>query len=265
MILPMTSMYAVILTGSRDSTNPLIAGTGLESKVMLPVGGKPMVQSVFEAIAATKYNPLMYLSSNDPTIHNLQTPTPFTVIPSEARAVASFLKSLERVPADAEWVLFVSGDHALITSEMIEYFVDNCQSRQLALGVAVVGKSVVDRNYPESKRTYMPLKGDSVSGGNMYLIHKPTFMGNAKVLDTIDTNRKKPWKSVFMLNPWQVFCVLTRQVDIHGVAELASKIIGCKTGVVEMPFAECCMDVDKHSDKEIAERILANRKQTVPA
>lgn len=253
------ALKAVVLTGTRNNQNPLLAGTSLQNKVLLPVGGKPMVQSVLETIAATKYRPESYVSTSDPDVEALREKIPFKAIPSEAKAVQSLLRSLDRLPQDAEWVLFVSGDHPLLTPEMVEHFVEESIRRDLVLAVAVVNGKLVSERYPESRRTYFFAKDGPYSGGNMYLIHKPRFMGNAATLETIDANRKKPWKSIFLLDIPTVLQLLFRRLDMHEVAERASRVIGSKTGIVSMPYAECCMDVDKPSDKEIAERILAAR------
>ena len=257
----MSKLQAVILTGARNSQNPLLIGTGLQSKVLLPVGGQPMVQRVLETVASTRYQPSMYISTNDPVVGGLRTSVPFAVIPSENTAVQSFVKSIERVQADSEspWVLFASGDHPLLTAEMIEYFIDDVMRRDLTLGVAVVNKSMVQQHYPRSRRTYFAVKNGAYSGGNLYLINKPRFLGNTRVLETIDGNRKAPWKSIKLLDPISMAQVAFRQLTMHQVADKAAELIGCKTGIVDMPFAECCMDVDKPSDKEIAEIILARR------
>lgn len=253
------TLQAVILTGARDVHNPLLEGTGLQSKVLLPVGGKPMVLSVLEAVAASRYAPKLYVSSNDPQILSLNTTIPYEGLPSEDRAVRSLLKSLERLPGE-EWVLFVSGDHPLLTSEMVDYFVEEVMARDLAFGVAVVDRAVVNRHYPQSRRTYFPVKNGAYSGANMFLINKRTFQGSANFMETIDRNRKKPWKSVLMLNPISMIRILLRQLDIHEVAREACKAFRCKAGIVEMPFAEACMDVDKPSDRELAEIILRKRR-----
>lgn len=256
-------LQAVILTGARDSNNPLLAGTNLQTKVLLPVGGKPMVVHVLENVAASAYRPKMYLSTDQLNDARLVTNVPYTTVPSGNSAVQSLLRGLESVPGDG-WVLFVSGDHPLLTPEMVNYFVDDVITRDLTMGVAVVNRDVVNQAYPQSKRTYFHAKGGSYSGANMQLINKRKFMGNAAILETIDRNRKKPWKSVTVLDPWSLIQVLTRQLTMYEVAERASRAIGCETSVVEMPFAECCMDVDKLSDKEIAEQILAARAQAAP-
>lgn len=253
-------IQAVVLAGVRDCGNALLSGTGLRNKVLLPVGGQPIVLRVLSAIAATCFETERYVSTDDPEVAALSSQMPFQVIPPGGTAVQSFLSAIENVTGDSPWVLLASGDHALLTPDMIEYFVADAVRRDLTFAGAVVSRACVERHYPRSRRTYFPVKGDAYSGGNLYLVNKTRFLANAGVLEIIDGNRKKPWKSMAMLNPWQMMQLLLRRRTMHEVADMASDLIGCKTGFVEMPFAECCMDIDKPSDKAIAEVILARRR-----
>lgn len=261
---PEIKLQAVILTGSRDVHNPLLAGTNLVSKVMLPVEGQPMVKRVLETVAGSKYAPEIFISTNDPDIRHLKTEIPFTVLPSENRAVDSFLKSLERLP-EPHFVLFVSGDHPLLTTEMVDYFIEELLERGIGLGAAVVSRSRVQREYPESRRTWFPAKGEAYSGGNMYLINAHEFKPNPEFLAALDRNRKAQWKNIVWLDLPSIIAFLFGRLDIHQITARAARMVGCRTGVVDMPFAECCMDVDKPSDKEIAEAILRRRNNEAAA
>jgi GTP:adenosylcobinamide-phosphate guanylyltransferase len=253
-----------VLTGRRDAHNPLIAGLDVQSKAMLPILGRPMVLYVLETLAALEYRPELYVSTDDPGVAALRAMVPFTVLPTEERAVLSMLKSLERLP-EPEWVLFVSGDHPLLTPDMVNYFVDETLRRDLTFSVAVVSRSQVNRLYPQSRRTYFQVKNGAYSGGNLFLVNHRKFRGNAAFMETIDRNRKQPWKSVFMLDPITMLRIFLRQLDIHEVARYGSRLFGCNAGLVEMPFAECCMDVDKPSDKALAEMILQRRSSAALA
>lgn len=255
---------AVILTGARKANLPLLEGTDLSSKVLLSVGGRPMVVSVFDAIYGSDYKPEMYVSTDAPEIQNMSMSAEFTVLPIGKTAVSSLVGSIEAVPGDG-WVLLVSGDHPLLTSEMVTHFISEVIERDLAFGVGVVNKRLVDQYYPDTVRTYFPVKNGAYSGGNLYLVNKKRFMKNVHFFETLDKNRKKPWKSAVLMDPWTIIQLAFRQLDMHEIASRASKVIGCETGIVDMPFPECCMDVDKPSDKVIAERILADRaKATAP-
>jgi GTP:adenosylcobinamide-phosphate guanylyltransferase len=256
-------LQAAILTGTRDAHNPLLAGTALQSKVLLPVGEKPMVLSVLDALAGSRYAPDVYISSNDPEVLSLQSEHVFNPLPSEQKAVASILKSLERLPGE-EWVLFISGDHPLLTTEMIDHFVAEVLERDLSFAVAAVNRSLVQQHYPESRRTWFSVKDGAYSGGNMIMVNKRNFQGRASFMETIDRNRKRPWKSMFILDPLTILQIVFRQLTIHEIARRASRVFGCKAGVVDMPFSECCMDVDKPSDQALAEMILRRRQSVVP-
>lgn len=253
-------LQAVILTGGRDIHGPLLQGTGIESKVMLPVGDKPMVVSVLETLAQLRHQPRLWLSTQDPAIQSLKTDTPFEILPNDEGAVLSILKALDNLPA-GEWVLFVSGDHPLLTPEMVEYFIDEAVKRDAALVAAVVERETVQRKYPHSQRTYFQARRGAYSGGNLFLINQNKFHPNFHFMDTIDRNRKQPWKSAFMLDLWSLVQIVCKRLTIEEVAKRASKALGCRADVVVMPYAECCMDVDKPSDKKIAELILAERHE----
>ena len=42
----------LVLAGSRPGSDPLLEGTGLPSKALLPIAGKPMLAHVLEALNA---------------------------------------------------------------------------------------------------------------------------------------------------------------------------------------------------------------------
>jgi molybdopterin-guanine dinucleotide biosynthesis protein A len=259
MIFP-DNLHVVILTGSRQAHGPLLAGTGLRSKPLLPVGGESMLASVLKAVAASDFAARLWVSTQDPQVLALSTEYAFEVIPNASGAVRSLLKALRSLPEDGEWVLFVSGDHPLLTPDMLNYFVREGLRKDLALVVAVVERSVVQAAYPESQRTYFHARDGAFSGGNLFLINRRKFQANVTVMETIDANRKKPWKNAFMLNPLSLLKILCRQLTMSQVAQEASRLLRCPTDVVVMPFAECCMDVDKPSDKALAEEILKRRQ-----
>lgn len=138
-------LSVVILTGGREGHQALLGGTALSSKVLLPIAGKPMVLRVIEAVAGLSAPaPRLYISAEDPAILSLASPLPFTALPVEGGAVRSLLGSLARVEAaQADAVVFISGDHPLLTSEMLAYFIAECQRRDLTMGVALVARERV--------------------------------------------------------------------------------------------------------------------------
>lgn len=219
-----------------------------------------MVLSVLEQLTRLSPCPTLWVSTQDPAIEDIAAQIPFKTIPNQANAVQSFLKAIDSLPP-SEWVLLISGDHPLITTEMLNHFIQQAIQRQASLVVAVVEKQTVRTHYPESQRTYFQAKDGAFSGGNLFLVNRRHFSPNTRFMETIDQNRKKPWKSVFLLNPLDILLVSLKRLTLSQIAARASKALGCSADVVIMPYAECCMDVDKPSDLEMAERILAQRQR----
>jgi CTP:molybdopterin cytidylyltransferase MocA len=257
-------IQAVILTGSRNRHSPLLAGTGLDSKVLLPVAGRPMLDWVLSALAGSRYAPRLWVSTDNPVIetHAVNSECPYTCLPSGQTAVGSFLSAIEHVQP-AEWVVLVSGDHPLLTPQLVDTFLDQAMARQLGLAVAVVEQKTVQARYPQSRRTYFPTKSGAYSGGNLYLINTQRFHPKPDLLYQMDANRKKPWKTLPSLGWGTLIQGLLRQLTMDEIAERVSDRVGCAMGVVDIPVAECCMDVDKPSDLALAEAILYRRNETV--
>ena len=73
----------------------------------------------------------------------------------------------------------------------------------------------------------------------------------------VENDRKQPWRLVqsFGIVPLLRYALGTLTLDAAFAA--ASRTLGVKVAPVLLPFAEGAIDVDKPSDLELAESILA--------
>ena len=53
-----------------------------------------------------------------------------------------------------------------------------------------------------------------------------------------------------------------RRLDLAAAIPRVARVLGASVGVVQMPFAECAIDVDNLKDLETASRILVQREKT---
>lgn len=255
----MMNLQAVILTASRSTPSPLLQSSSFQSKTLLPVAGSPMLCWVLQALETSTHRPKIAISTSDPAVvfHAAQRQA-FDIFSPGKTAVQSLLNAVE-ASSSAEWVLIISGDHPLLNAEMVDSFIVRAQQTGAALSVAVVSQHTLRAAHPASRRTFFPLKGGAYSGGNMYLLHRPSFQVHSSLLEVLDRNRKNPWKTLLYLDMGFILAVLLRQLTIHDVAQRVSVPLGCPVAVVDMPYAECGMDVDKPSDLQLADQILRQR------
>ena len=76
---------------------------------------------------------------------------------------------------------------------------------------------------------------------------------------TIEQDRKKGWKIIASFGPVLLLGAIFRMITGPQAVERAGRKLGLKAALVPMPQAEACIDVDKPSDVEQVEAILAKR------
>lgn len=256
-----TAMQIVILTGSRSSHSILLHRFGASSKAMLLLSGQPMVAHVFSMLSGVGGKLQISISGDCEQTRRFSEREALTYIPCGHSASDSICKALEQLPFAAQ-VLFISGDHPLLTSEMVNYFIQEAIHRRLALALAVVPRRIITEQYPQSRRTYVPFKGESYSGGNLIFIDRPSFRESPAFMEAIERSRKAPWRYPFLFDPLMMVRLLLRRLDLQQVSDMVSRRLSCSVGAIEMPFAECAMDVDSVSDLVLAEQVLRRRFQS---
>jgi GTP:adenosylcobinamide-phosphate guanylyltransferase len=175
---------------------------------------------------------------------------------SPAASVLAYLKN--HLPGEP--ILVTTADHPLLTAEMIEYFCSAAANSNADVVVGVVAASLFRARYPQSKRSFIPLCDDSFCGTNLFALCTPqaasavTFWGHAGQF------RKRPWRLISTFGFTNLILLALRRLDLEAALPRASRVIGARAAVVQMPFAECAIDVDNLDDLATASRILAGRE-----
>jgi GTP:adenosylcobinamide-phosphate guanylyltransferase len=169
--------------------------------------------------------------------------------------------ALESLPAQQP-VLVTTADHALLTPAMVEHFTLACRREGADLRVGLVAASLLRARFPESKRTYLPLRDDLYSGANLFGFLTPEAKRAAEFWVRAEASRKRPWRLALAFGPRALIAFWRRRFDLDAALEQISRVIGARVQAVRMPFAEAAIDVDRAADLELATRILAERERS---
>jgi GTP:adenosylcobinamide-phosphate guanylyltransferase len=261
------NVRALVLAGRRaaDERSP---GGALQHKALEPVGGVAMLERVVTALEATGRFASIAVCSDDASLlratPRLAAATDRGVLcfapsgASPAASVAAFLAADGAGP-----VLATAADHALLEPEWVVHFLDAASATGADAVVAVVESSVFRRAFPDARRTFVPLRGDAVSGANLFLFRTPRGADVARFWVRAESFRKRPWRMVAVFGPVALARFALRRLDLDGALGVASRVIGARVAAVRMPFAESAIDVDTPDDLELANR-LAARKRSAP-
>lgn len=250
---------AILLAGSRPGPDPLLTGSGVSTKALLPIAGQPMLVHV---VAALRASPLV-----GPITILAQASAELAVEPGLARfADLHFADSGQGISAslaaalpegDAP-VLVTTADNVLLTPAMIAAFLTDAEDSDVA--VAMVERRVLLAGYPESKRTWLKFRGGWWSGANLFRLRGRRVLPLLDFWGRIERDRKKGLKIVAAFGPWLLVGALLRVFTIQQGVARAGHRFGLKAKIVPMAEGEACIDADKPADIELIERILAARR-----
>lgn len=175
---------------------------------------------------------------------------------SPSRSVLAALDSLGDYP-----VLITTADHALLDGPMLEEFLAGAEGSGADLAVGLVPRSILEKRFPGARRTYLPFKGESFSGANLFAFLTPEARRVAEFWQQAESHRKRPWRLVSVFGPISLLLFALRRLDLASALGRASRVIGARVAAVEMSRAEAALDVDRMSDLELVREWVASRQR----
>jgi hypothetical protein len=157
---------------------------------------------------------------------------------------------LRQNPATSQF-LVVASDVPGATPAMVDWLVDKVQETDQDLYYFVVERSVMEKRYPGSKRTYLRMKDIEVCGGDIHAGRAAVLKDTNPLWKRLIEARKNPLKQAWLLGIDTLIMILFHQLTIAEAERSISRRVGLNGHVIECPFAELGMDIDKPFQYEI--------------
>lgn len=255
-------MQALLMCGSvPDPKDPLYPETLGGPKALLDVAGKPMAQWVLDALTGAPSVEGVILIGVGPE-SGLTTSKPTAYLPDQGGAVPNALAGVQqalRMKPQTTHVLLTSCDVPAVTAEMIEWRVGVGLAAGADFDYLAIERRVMEARFPDSRRTYTPLRGTQVCGGDINIAHV-RLAENAALVERLTAARKSPLRTASLIG-WNVLLLfLLRQLTLERGEQLVSRNLGIKTRFHLCPYAELGMDIDKPHQLEILRADLAQRR-----
>lgn len=253
-------MNAVVTAGGIPQPGePLYEYTKGQPKALLDVAGKPMIQWVLDALSATEtVDRVVIVGLDEDSGVKCSKSTVF--VPDQGGLLdnvrAGVQKMIELDPK-AHHVLSVSSDIPAITGEMVDWMVHTCMQTDHDIYYSVITRQVMEARYPKSKRSYIHLKNMEVCGGDLNMIRARTVTTNEELWERIINARKSALKQAALLGFGTLLLLLSRQITIESGVKRVAKRLDITGRVINSPYAELGMDIDKPHQLEILRADLA--------
>lgn len=262
MTLPSVSFTTLLLAGRRGPVDPVAQSVGCSHKVLVPVAGVPMILRVIRTLQAAQTIGKIIVCTDDPSA--------FGELEELHSGDISFYESSGRAPSESVLqyfsgrrqetpLLVVTADHPLLTVEMVDYFCSTSAKSETDVTVGLVAESTFRAQYPHSRRSFIPLRDESFCGTNLFALLTPQAAAAAKFWNHAGQFRKRPWRLISTFGWTTLLLLALRRLDLRAAIPRASRSIGARVAVVQMPFPECAIDVDNLDDLATATQILIAR------
>jgi CTP:molybdopterin cytidylyltransferase MocA len=258
----MKPLDAVITAGGIPQPDePLYPVTQGKNKALLPIGGRPMVQWIVDALSGAdcvrslvvvglaedarlaSAKPLSYVANHGSMIGN---------------AAAGVRKVLENDPA-ATHALMVSSDIPTITPAMVTWAVETGLAGEQDVCYSLVPAATMEARFPGSRRSFFRLKEGRFTGSDMNLFRTSMVHNVHPGWRAIVDARKNVLKQASLIGFDTLLLFALGQLTIAGAMRAAKRGLGVVGRAVICPHAEMGMDVDKPHQYEIVKRDLEAR------
>lgn len=254
----MNGITAVVLAGSRPGVDPFAQSYGTNLKALIPVSGKPMVVRPVEALLASNAIGLIRVLAQQPArIIGVLPPDPRITVETSGDTIASTLEAM-CIDPDTQWpILVTTADHALLTAEMVDDFIQKSSGADVAIGL--VPQEALLKRLPETKRTWLRFRGGAYSGANLFLLGSPKVRSTLELWRANEQNRKKAWRMLFTVGLTGFLGAALRLRTLQQTLDRVGRKLGLSIRAVELSDPLAAVDVDKPADHELVTAILEGR------
>jgi GTP:adenosylcobinamide-phosphate guanylyltransferase len=239
---------AVVTAGGvPEPGEPLYELTAGKPKAMMDFAGKPMIQWVLDGLGASKHIGRIVVVGLPP-FTDIHCARPMTIIETQGSILANLkagVEDLQRTGEISPKVLGVSSDIPAVTGTMFDWMVQSVLETDHDLYYNVISRDLMEKKYPNSKRTYLKFKDLEVCGGDINAFDYRMIFHKQKLFEEIIDSRKNPLKQASILGFDTLFLLLIKQMTLAQAEINISKKIDARGRAIICPFPEMGMDIDK--------------------
>jgi len=241
-------MDALILAGGgQDPADPLYPLLQGKPKALLDIHGKPMVQWVLDAVSGSQQiNHIVVVGLDESS--GITCRRALSFLPDQGDMISNIIKGgqeAERLNQKPGHCLIIASDIPTITTEMVDWEIETIQDTDYDLYYNLIERSVMEKRFPGSRRSYYRLRDVEICGGDLNAIHTSFTSNLNPVWKKLVKNRKNAFKQAVIIGFDTLFLFAFRLLTTQSAEKWLSRRLKMRGKVILNPYAETGMDVDK--------------------
>jgi CTP:molybdopterin cytidylyltransferase MocA len=266
---PLPLIDAVITAGGVPKPNdPLYPVTQGKSKALLPIGGRPMVQWVLDALDGSPLVGRIVVVGLAPSEAALTSRKELVYLPNAGSMIGNAQAGLKQIMAlnpSAKKAVIASADIPCLTSAMVDWMINTCLASDHEIYYGLISQADMEKRFPGSRRSYFAIKEGRFCGSDIIMISTALASDYNPAWNEIVGARKNILRQASVIGFDTLLLMLLRQMTIPEAERRAQTKLGVKGRILLDPYAETGMDVDKPRQYEQVRRDLEARLSQRPA
>lgn len=257
-------MNAIVTAGGIPlPEDPLYEYSNGDSKALIEIHGRPMIQWVLDALGDSRWVKNVIVVGLSPK-SGVTCAKPLHFLSNQGKMLDNIKVGVQealRLDPDFTHVMIVSSDIPAITGEMVDWMVETTMEGDELYDIYynVIPREVMEERFPGSKRTYTHLKGMDVCGGDLSIGRIKTILDEKAIWTKLIAYRKSPLRQAALIGLGTFALLVLHRLKLDEAVERVTHRLNVTGRALISPYAEIGMDVDKPAQLEIMRRELKPR------
>lgn len=250
--------YAAVILAGGGLGKELQGYVDVASKALIPVGGRPMVDWVIDALAQSPSVGDVVLAMQPEEVPPALFRKVAHVAPPGDKILDSIASGMRQLPQDVaeQGVLIIPGDCPFLTPEALEDFLAEVRRRPADFYYGYLTRQDSEKAYPGLRHTYARMK-EGVLCGTGLIMMTPAVVEKARVvMNAAIAARKSPFRITGILGWSFIVKLIFRQLSVRDCEQRVSELMSCRVAAIQTRHACAGFNVDSPDQLQTA-RALA--------
>ena len=254
---------AVVLAGGdpeKDAELLAYAG-GVPSKALIELGGRTFLEHVLSALLGVDQVRRVAVVGLAPE-HRPDLGPRVVFAADKGNMLENGVAGVECLKATgeiSERILTSTCDIPLITPTIVGDLISRCLVHDVDFCYPIVSQEVMERAFPGSGRTFVPLANGRFAGGDMGMATLAMLDKDRDKLYELVGQRKTFWRQVQLIGLSTLVMFLVRRLTIARLEQRVARVFDITGKAVVLTHAEVAMDVDKPHHLDVVRAAFERR------